>query len=79
MPKPSDNSLPHAIGQFVGHIWRGVRTDTSSKAREVGRRIDEHLTTDAQGRRVTLRRTTIDEIEISHDANIPGDSRHGAP
>ena len=77
-PGPSDNSLPHALGQFLGHIWRGVRADTSSKAREVARQTEEHETLDADGRRITLRRTTIDEIEIRPNNDAPGDGPHVA-
>jgi hypothetical protein len=62
-PRP-DNSLARSLGQFVGHIWKGVRADVSRNTREVGRTTDETTTTDATGRPVTLRRTTIDEIEI---------------
>lgn len=75
--KPSDNSVPHALGQFVGHIWRGLRADTaSSRAREVGRHTEEQETLDAAGQRVTLRRTTIDEIEIRPNNATPGDGPH---
>ncbi len=79
-PKSPDNSLPHAIGQFVGHIWKGVRTDTSSSgsSERVGKRTQEHRTVDADGRQITLRRTIIDEIEITPDHATPGDEPHGA-
>ena len=62
-PRPN-NSLAHSLGQFVGHIWKGARADVAREKREVGRKTEETSTTDAQGRSVTLRRTTIDEIEI---------------
>mgnify|MGYP001172365650 CR=1 FL=1 len=69
-PRP-DNSLARALGQFVGHIWKGVRADVSREAREVDRRVEHHTAVDAQGRTVTLRRTTIDEIEITDDDRPP--------
>ena len=68
MAQRPDNSLARALGQFVGHIWKGVRADVSGKRREVGRTTEEERTTDEQGRSVTLRRTTIDEVEFdAHD------------
>ena len=49
--------LMRCLGEFVGHIVRALKFD--SKSQEVRRTIEEK--TDGQ---VTLRRTTIDEIEI---------------
>lgn len=49
--------LMRCLGEFVGHIVRALKSD--SKSQEVRRTIEEK--TDGQ---VTLRRTTIDEIEI---------------
>ena len=45
------------LGEFVGHIIRAVKSD--SKTHEVNRTVEAN--TDGH---VTLRRTTIDEIEI---------------
>jgi len=45
------------LGEFVGHIVRALKSNDTSQ--EVRRTVEE--TTDGQ---VTLRRTTIDEIEI---------------
>ena len=70
MASRPNNSLAHSLGQFVGHIWKGARADVAREKREVGRKTEETSTTDAQGRSVTLRRTTIDEIEI-HAENPP--------
>ena len=50
-------SLMRCLGEFVGHIIRAVKSD--SKTHEVNRTVEEN--TDGH---VTLRRTTIDEIEI---------------
>lgn len=47
------------LGEFVGHIWKGVRAHPS-KSKHV-------LRTDVQEERhgdITLRRTTIEEIEL---------------
>ena len=50
-------------GEFVGHVWKGIRTDPApkegdAKRHEVKRTVEE----EKQGR-MTLRRTTIEEIE----------------
>ena len=45
------------LGEFVGHILRAVKSNPRS--REVGREVEEQ----SDGK-ITLRRTTIDEIEI---------------
>ena len=47
------------LGEFVGHIVHAVKTTSGKNKREINRSIEEQ--TDGQ---VTLRRTTIDEIEI---------------
>lgn len=64
-------SIMRSLGRFVGHIARGVSTDVSkppSPTRtEVSRHVEEE-TRDAPaelgGGKMTVRRTTIEEIEI---------------
>ncbi len=64
-----DISISRAVGQFLGHLW-GASTrpveKTGPKRREVGRE-----TTRAEGmidgKKVVLRRTTIDEVEVHED------------
>ncbi len=52
--------LMRCLGEFFGNIAKGVKTDPAEgKRREVARHVEE--TTEGD---VTLRRTTIDEIEI---------------
>ena len=60
-----------SLGEFFGHIVRGVKTDAGNKAqvKEVSRQVEEE---EKDG--VVLRRTTIEEIEI-HD---PADTQHAA-
>lgn len=61
-----DISISRAVGQFFGHLWgastRPVKKDGPQR-REVGRE-----TTQAEGlidgKKVVLRRTTIDEVEV---------------
>jgi hypothetical protein len=49
--------LMRCLGEFVGHIFRAVKSDV--RTREVDRTVEEKK----EGN-MTLRRTTIDEIEI---------------
>ncbi|MGI9015150.1 MAG: hypothetical protein ACR2GY_13015 [Phycisphaerales bacterium] len=62
---PRKKSIARSLGEFVGHIARGVKTRVDERGdavvrEEVKRTVEE--TTDERG--VTLRRTTIDEIEF---------------
>lgn len=67
MSEPS-KSLMKSLGQFVGHIWRGVtQSPDGAKKTVVKREVDERETTDASGQRVILRRTTTEEIEVRPD------------
>lgn len=64
MPDPHrDKSLPRSLGEFFGHIWRGVTKDVATDKREVRRTVEEEERDTPQGK-VTLRRTTIEEVEI---------------
>lgn len=56
--------LARALGEFVGHITGAVRTPSKTDVHRVSTRVEEARTTDEQGRPVTLRRTTIDEVEV---------------
>ncbi len=67
MPSPERKSLMRNLGEFVGHIWRGVRTNprtSPSREKRVLRREVEEKPLEGPDGRVTLRRTTIEEIEI---------------
>ena len=64
MTRPDrDKSISRSLGEFVGHIWRGATKDVSRDKREVRRTVEEEERDTPQGK-VTLRRTTIEEIEI---------------
>ena len=54
-----DKPLMRCLGEFVGHVVHAVKTTHRKNKREINRSVEEQ--TDGQ---VTLRRTTIDEIEI---------------
>jgi DNA-directed RNA polymerase subunit H (RpoH/RPB5) len=51
--------LMRCLGEFAGHIIKGVRTPATSDRQEVARKVEERTENG-----VTLRRTTIDEIEL---------------
>ncbi|HBZ96803.1 MAG: hypothetical protein CMJ41_02470 [Phycisphaerae bacterium] len=52
--------LMRCLGEFFGNIAEGIRTNPAEENRqEVSRTVEEHVDGD-----VTLRRTTIEEIEI---------------
>lgn len=60
MPPPR-KSLMRCLGEFVGHVAKGIRTNPARK--EIRREVEEDVRETDQGQ-VTLRRTTIEEIEI---------------
>jgi len=61
MMATNDNkSLMRCLGEFVGHIVHAVKSDSTTK--EVNRTVEQKM----EGN-MTLRRTTIDEIEIRQE------------
>lgn len=79
MTSEKPKSLMRNLGEFFGHIAKGVKADTAAadvEKQEVRREVEEREETMPDGRKVTVRRTTIEEIEINeaHDvAEKPGD------
>jgi hypothetical protein len=53
-----------SLGEFVGHIVRGVKTPAEGADAQVLKHEVEEETRDTPAGRVTLRRTTIEEIRI---------------
>ena len=62
MASEKKKPLMRCLGEFVGHIVNAVKSDGTKQ--EVNRTIEEKK----EGN-VTLRRTTIDEIEIKQEDN----------
>jgi hypothetical protein len=62
MSSPPKKPLMRSLGEFVGHIWKGVRQDVKKNRRE----IDRQVTEEKRGN-LTLRETRIREIEIERD------------
>jgi hypothetical protein len=52
--------LMRSLGEFFGHIVKAVKTDPQKKV--VRRTVEEEKQGD-----ITLRRTTIEEVEIKRD------------
>ena len=62
-----DKTLARSLGEFFGHIWAGVKSDPRGNRQELRRETQEQTQDTADGS-VTVRRTTIEEIEYT-----PGD------
>lgn len=59
-------TISRSLGEFFGHIVQGAKGDLSAQKperREVRRDVEEREG-EVDGKKVTLRRTTIEEIEI---------------
>lgn len=73
MPTPGpDHAKPglmRSLGRFTGHLLHAVRaTPKTTRApvrEEVRREVEQADAELPDGRRVTLRRTTIEEVEIN--------------
>ena len=65
-----DISISRAVGQFFGHLWgastKPVAKDDVSERHEVSRETHE-AEGELDGKKVVLRRTTIEEVEFKED------------
>jgi hypothetical protein len=57
--------LAWSVGRFFGHIWESVSADVGDRPAKAERRSDEERVEEVEGREVTFRRTTIEEVEVS--------------
>ena len=64
MTTKKNKSLMHNLGSFFGHIVKAVRTDPATKKKVISKTVEE-----TKEGNVTLRRTTIEEIEIDTELN----------
>ncbi|MEX0876396.1 MAG: hypothetical protein WD114_02960 [Phycisphaerales bacterium] len=77
-----DITISRAVGRFLGHLWgastKPVPTEPDSEPRS---RVVGHETTEAEGsidgKKIVLRRTTIDEVEIREEPGEPGGGGSG--
>jgi len=63
MAKDARNSLARNLGAFIGHVWRGFTADVSREKHVLRKEILEDSRPGPEGR-ITLRRTTIEEVEV---------------
>lgn len=62
-----DDSVLRNLGRFTGEIWRAIKTPAETSAKhEVSRTIETEERQTDKGK-VTLRRTTIEEIEVQKE------------
>lgn len=66
MDQPPPKSISRSLGEFFGHIWHGVKTDPARDRKVIHREVTEERAPTEQGE-ITLRRTTIEEVEIRRD------------
>ncbi len=59
MSRSKDKSLLRNLGEFFGHVYKAIRTDPAKKRVILKKTEEEEKRGD-----ITLRRTTIEEIEI---------------
>jgi len=67
-----DISITRAVGRFFGHIWgattKPVDVDDSTSETVVIQNDVEEIEGELNNKKVILRRTTIDEVEIREDS-----------
>ncbi len=63
MQRRSDKTIARSLGEFFGHIYKGFTTDPAKPRREVSRSTQSETRQTPSGK-VTLRRTTIEEVEL---------------
>ncbi|MCH8271220.1 MAG: hypothetical protein IH985_08445 [Planctomycetes bacterium] len=67
MSAPTRKTIMRSLGEFVGHIWHAAAKDPNPDTqRTVLRHEVEEAEQHTPEGKVTLRRTTIEEIEIPH-------------
>jgi hypothetical protein len=74
MTGPADKSIMRSLGEFCGHVLKGVRTDpaaTATPASRVARERVEEEVRDTPAGRVVLRRTVIEEIVLPEGRDGP--------
>jgi hypothetical protein len=67
MTSQDDKTIMRSLGEFVGHVVKGIRTDPAAKPETT----EVRRTTETEEReRVILRRTVIEEVEV-RDPDLP--------
>ncbi|GAB5497341.1 MAG: hypothetical protein Phyf2KO_24210 [Phycisphaerales bacterium] len=64
---PNDDSVLRNLGRFTGEIWRAIKTPANTSEKHEVSRTTETEEKQTKDGKVTVRRTTIEEIEIEKD------------
>lgn len=65
MQRRPKKSLARCFGEFFGHIRHGVKTNVSGNSKQITRHDRQEASQiGPNGEQVTMRRTTIEEIEV---------------
>lgn len=62
MASRDDKTLMRSIGEFFGHVAKGVKTDPTKKVVRKEVEVEERDTPDGK---VVLRRTIVEEVEVA--------------
>lgn len=60
---PAKKPIIRSLGEFFGHIARGIKTPVDPKRKVIREHIEEKSVETPEGP-LTLRRRTIDEVEL---------------
>jgi hypothetical protein len=66
-----DKGLAHSLGEFFGHVIKGIKTDPAQVAKRV--RTEEEPRETPQGT-VIIRRTIIEEVRVDPPREKPSDN-----
>ena len=70
MKDDKDISVTRAVGRFLGHIW-GAASKPVPEENQTQSQVVDHRVEEAQGmigdKKIVLRRTTIEEVEIREE------------
>lgn len=62
--RANDKGVMRSLGEFVGEVWKGVKTDPPKPVKKVAsRRVEEETRETARGK-VVLRRTIVEEVIV---------------
>lgn len=80
MLRPTEpKTLMRNLGEAIGHLWKAATTDveTNIEKTTVKREVEETHHDSPEGR-VTVRRTTIEEIEFEPNPSDPSSENNNA-
>lgn len=69
---PGDKPLMRSIGEFFGHVVKGIKTDVQPATKTVTRQTIEEEVRDTPQGPVILRRTIIEEVQVPPKPPQPG-------